>query len=134
MFCRFEDTSTGRVLVAPPKLASSLEVDLYQGWILVTDFESACTNQHMYRVTHLLVNLGWVDFDLGCFTILPSCSASSANFPSAQAEPGRGWNSQNQSQPNRGSPYYKTKYYNVKQKGCLKFHSCVPYQYYHCLI
>ena len=24
----------------------------------------------MYRVTHLLANLGWVDFDLGCSTIL----------------------------------------------------------------
>ena len=46
----------------------------------------------------------WFEFDLGCSTILPSCSASSANFPSAQAEPGRGWNSQNLSQPNRGSP------------------------------
>ena len=55
----------------------------------------------LYRVVHLLVNLGWVDFDLGCSIILPSCSASSANF---QAEPGRGWNSQNQSQPNPGSP------------------------------
>ena len=55
----------------------------------------------IYRVDHLL--LGWVDFDLWCSTILPqapSCSASSANFPSAQAEPGRGLNSQNQSQPN----------------------------------
>ena len=57
-----------------------------------------------YSVTHLLANFGWIDFDLGCSTILPSCSASSANFPSAQAEPGRGWNSQNQSQPNPGSP------------------------------
>ena len=27
---RFEDTSTGRVLVAPPKMACSLELDLYQ--------------------------------------------------------------------------------------------------------
>ena len=57
-----------------------------------------------YRETHLLANLGWVDLDLGYSTILPSCSASSANFPSAQAEPGRGWNGQNQSQPNPGSP------------------------------
>ena len=39
--------------------------------------------------THLLACLGWVDFDLGCSTILPSCSASSANFPSAQAQLGR---------------------------------------------
>ena len=58
----------------------------------------------VYRVTHLLANLGWVDFDLGCSTILPSSSGSSANFPSAQAQPGRGWNSQNQSQPIPGSP------------------------------
>ena len=55
---------------------------------------------HHYRGTHLLANLGWVDFDLECSTILPSCSTSSANFPSAQAEPGRGWNNKNQSQPN----------------------------------
>ena len=43
-----------------------------------------------YRVVHLLIKFGWVDFDL-------LCSAT------AQAEPGRGWksprNSQNQSQP-----------------------------------
>ena len=57
-----------------------------------------------YRVTHLLANLGWVDFDLGCSTILPSCSAASAKFPPAQAELGRQWNSQNASQPNPGSP------------------------------
>ena len=42
----------------------------------------------LYRVTHLLANLGWVDLDLECSTILPSCSASSANCPSAQAEGG----------------------------------------------
>ena len=52
------------------------------------------------RVTHLLANLGWVGFDLGCSTIVPSCSTSSASFPSAQAEPGRGWNSHTQSQFN----------------------------------
>ena len=40
---------------------------------------------------------------LGYYTICPRFSASSANFPSAQAESGRGWNSQNQSQPNPGS-------------------------------
>ena len=38
-----------------------------------------------YRVAHFRANLGWLDFDLGCSTILPSCSASSANFTSAQA-------------------------------------------------
>ena len=34
-------------------------------------------------------------------TILPSFPATAANFPSAQAEPDRGWNSQNLRQPNR---------------------------------
>ena len=52
----------------------------------------------MYRVAHLLANLVWVDIDFGCPTILPTCSANSANCPSAQAELGRGWNSTNQSQ------------------------------------
>ena len=42
-----------------------------------------------YRVTHLLANLGWVDFYLGCSTILPRCSATSAKFPPAQAESDR---------------------------------------------
>ena len=46
-------------------------------------------NDMLYRVTHLLANLGWADLDLVCSTILPSCPASSANFPSAQAEPDR---------------------------------------------
>ena len=55
-------------------------------------------------MTHLQANLGWVDLDSGCSTILPSCSVSSAKFPPAQTQPGRGWNSQNQSQPNRGLP------------------------------
>ena len=39
-----------------------------------------------YRVTNLPVNLGWVDLDLGCSTILPTCSATSARFPPS---PGR---------------------------------------------
>ena len=43
--------------------------------------------------------LGSVDLDLGCSTILPNHTASSANFPSAQSEPGRMWNCQNHSQP-----------------------------------
>jgi len=29
-------------------------------------------SQHMYRVTHLLANLGWVDLDLGCYTLCPT--------------------------------------------------------------
>ena len=51
-----------------------------------------------HRVSHLLVDLGWVDFDFG----LPlSCPVASAKFPSAQAELGRQWNTQNLSQPNQ---------------------------------
>ena len=49
-------------------------------------------NKAQYRVIHLLANLGWVDFDLGCSAILPTYSATSANFPLAQTELGRGWN------------------------------------------
>ena len=55
---------------------------------------------HMYRVRHHVSDLGWVDLDVPL--ILPSCSASSATFPSAQAESGRPCNIQNQSQPNPG--------------------------------
>ena len=58
----------------------------------------------IYRVTHLHANQGWVDFDLGCSNILPSCSAAFAKFPPAQAESGRKWHSQNPSQPNPSSP------------------------------
>ena len=42
----------------------------------------------IYRVKHPQSNLDWVDFDLGCSTILASCSASSASFPTAQAAGG----------------------------------------------
>ena len=48
----------------------------------------------------MLADLGWVDFDLSVPPILPSCPAASAKFPSAQAELGRQWNTQNSSQPN----------------------------------
>ena len=41
-----------------------------------------------YRVFHLLVHLGWVDFNLNS----PAAPATSATFPSAQAELGRPWN------------------------------------------
>ena len=69
---------------------------------------------YLYRVSHLLVHLVWVDCWFGCSTILPSCSAASAKFPSAQAECGRQWNSQTLSQPNPdtrgdGSPCVKSR-------------------------
>ena len=44
--------------------------------------------------------LGWLWF--GGSTMLPSCTATSAKFQSAQAELGRQWNTQNPSQPNPG--------------------------------
>ena len=49
----------------------------------------------MYMVRHLVGQLDWVDYGLRCSTILPSCAANSANFPTAEVETGRGWNSQN---------------------------------------
>ena len=45
---------------------------------------------------HLVRQLGWVEYGLRYSTILPSCSATSANFTTAQAETGRAWKSQNQ--------------------------------------
>ena len=48
---------------------------------------------HMYMVWHQVGQLGWVDYGWRCFTILPSCTAISANFPRAQAEKTR-WNNQ----------------------------------------
>ena len=59
---------------------------------------------NLYRVTNLLANLYWVDFDLGCSTILPAAQPLLAKFPPAEAESGRQWNSQNPSQPIPGSP------------------------------
>ena len=53
-----------------------------------------------YRVTLVVADICWVDFDLDG----PSCCpADSAKFPSAQAEPCRQWNEQNHSPPNRYS-------------------------------
>ena len=54
----------------------------------------------LYRVTYLLVALGWVDFDLGVPPSCPPALAASAKFPSAKAESGRQWNTQNPSQQN----------------------------------
>ena len=47
-------------------------------------------------------SLGWVIFYFGCTTILPSCPANSAIFPSAQADLGRQWNDPNRCQPKPG--------------------------------
>ena len=48
------------------KYRDELEKPANQGFY-VDSFERGV--QH-YRVTHLVANLGWVDFDLGCSTIL----------------------------------------------------------------
>ena len=60
----------------------------------------------MYRVSHVLVDLGWVDHNLGVSPILPICPATSAKFPSAQAELGRQWKfkSTKPSQQAHGTP------------------------------
>ena len=58
----------------------------------------------LYRVTHLLANLGWVDIDFGCSTlclILPGLMGNWQNWLSSWV---RWWNIPNQSQPNPGSP------------------------------
>ena len=49
----------------------------------------------VYRVAHLVVHLGWVDLEFESSTVLPNCPAAPAKFPSAQAELGRQWNTQN---------------------------------------
>ena len=42
--------------------------------------------RNFYRAIHMVVDLGWVDFDLG---VPPSRPAAYAKFPSAQTELGR---------------------------------------------
>ena len=59
------------------------------------------SNTVLYWVTHHF----WVDFDLDIPLMLWSCSSDNSIYvssSSAQAESGRLWSSQNQSQPNRG--------------------------------
>ena len=51
----------------------------------------------LYRVTHLVANLGWVDYDLGCSTILLGQKVATVAATSQG-------NSPNLSQPNPGSP------------------------------
>ena len=61
----------------------------------------------LYRVYHVLVDLGWVDFDLG---VPPSFPAASAKVPLAQAELGRQWNTQNSSQQTQSTSTWDTLY------------------------
>ena len=55
----------------------------------------------MYRVSHLVIDLGLVDFEIECSPLLRSCQATSAKFPSTKAELGRQWDNKNPSQPNQ---------------------------------
>ena len=59
-----------------------------------------------YRVTHLLANLGWVDFDLGCSTLCLVLPGLMGNWQSWLSSWARWGNIPNQSQPNPGSPGY----------------------------
>ena len=58
----------------------------------------------LYRVTHLLANLGWVDLDFDCSTlclVLPGLLGNWQNWLSSWA---RWWNIPNLSPPNPGLP------------------------------
>ena len=58
-----------------------------QPWSILIFF----TPENIYRVSNVLVDMGWFDFDLG---IPPYCLAASSKFPLAQEESGRQWNTQ----------------------------------------
>ena len=58
----------------------------------------------MYKVTHLLANLGCVDFDLGCSTLCLVLPGLMGNWQKWLSSWARWWNIPNQSQPNRGLP------------------------------
>ena len=53
------------------KLLKALVTTETNGFELTLPFLSSIGFKHYYRVTHLLADLGWVDLDLGCSTILP---------------------------------------------------------------
>ena len=72
-------------------------------WNSPNEFSTSC-HPRVYKATHLLANLGWVDFDFGFPTlclVLPGLMRNWQNWLSSWA---RWWNIPNQSQPNRGSP------------------------------
>ena len=65
-----------------------------------------CTSyQIMYRVTHLLANLGCVDFDLGCSTLCLVLPGLTGNWQKWLNSWARWWNIQNQCQPNPGAGF-----------------------------
>ena len=78
----------------------------------------------IFRVTHLLANLGWVDLDFGCSAlclVLPGLMGNWQNWLSSWA---RWWNIPNQSQPIPVSPgdlspcRYFQKYLYLTSKHC----------------
>ena len=68
--------------------------------ILIRDRNHRLVNNNIVQVVPCpgRPGLGWLWFQ--CSTILPSCPAASAKFPSAQAQSGRQWNTRNPSQQN----------------------------------
>ena len=81
-----------------------------------------CTIQANYRVSHLIVDVGWVDSDWG---VPPSSPAASAKFPSAKSESGRRWNTQSPSQSN---PVQEQMGHPVETSTNLSHHSLSPLQ------
>ena len=81
---------------------SKLPFFLPYSWCRESQVESQVVFQSIFQSIFFLFwirPLGFVDLDL---YVAPSCPADSAEFPSALAELGRQWNSQNPSQPNPG--------------------------------
>ena len=66
----------------------------YPGKNLVSD-------KKKYRVSHLLVDLGRVDFAIWVFHPLAQLPSHFCQIPSSQAESGIQWNTQNSDQPNQ---------------------------------
>ena len=83
-----------RQLLAPLADHNLLRGGKYSNNLIVLSVSQYGDN---YRVSHVLVDLGWVDFD---FCVPPRCPAASAKLPSAQAESGEQWNTFNPSQQN----------------------------------
>ena len=57
---------------------------------MICDYHTPET-ELQYRVTLVVADPGWVDFDLGCSINLFRCPASSAKLPTALAVLGRQW-------------------------------------------
>ena len=82
------ETNEGRSKYSPHKMDRCHEEDI---------FAACITSQQKivilyYRVIYLVMDLGWVDFDLGVPKYCRAATAASAKFPTAQAELGRQWN------------------------------------------